>query len=345
MMTSARLKGGRCIPIEIRPMGIASGEQSRYRVELARSGRSKCKGCKNLIQKGHPRIGLDVPGVKFTTTLWFHTQCAKVKTQNLLKAKGLETLDERTVKDIGSDVIMVKALPYKGGFSMGQLSNILSDKFDKFRNFRFGLPDDELYSSNWNWRAFISTMLVCNTREDGMLRFVEEFLFQVYPDPGQLAIAEKEDVEEIKKQMKKYKINPKGISSKAWNIIFATQNILENYRGEIPDSRTHLMKMRGVGRHVSSVTLAWVHKKSEFGVDRHVSRILERWGYVESGARDTIVEKLVKAEVEDEQIGHFSRSLVDLGQSVCGFTPNCGDCFLRSNCPTGRNLTDIEDLY
>jgi hypothetical protein len=43
-------------------------------------------------------------------------------------------------------------------------------------------------------------MIVCNTREADMLKFVEGFLFKKYPTMESLALANPSEVEEIEEQ-------------------------------------------------------------------------------------------------------------------------------------------------
>lgn len=45
------------------------------KLELARSNRSKCKGCKKPIQKDHPRLGVLIEGPFGPGYLWFHVKC------------------------------------------------------------------------------------------------------------------------------------------------------------------------------------------------------------------------------------------------------------------------------
>lgn len=47
-----------------------------FKVEKARSGRSKCKGCKRPIQKDKVRIGIMIEGPFGPGYLWHHLSCA-----------------------------------------------------------------------------------------------------------------------------------------------------------------------------------------------------------------------------------------------------------------------------
>jgi hypothetical protein len=76
--------------------------------ELAPSGRSKCRGCAQPIQRGELRFGERVPNVfgEGETTLWFHPLCAAYKRPQPL----LEALAETTVSVPDRDGIERAAL-------------------------------------------------------------------------------------------------------------------------------------------------------------------------------------------------------------------------------------------
>lgn len=50
-----------------------------YLIELARSNRSTCKGCKKKIEKDMPRIGFLLEGPYGTGYLWHHLECLAKK--------------------------------------------------------------------------------------------------------------------------------------------------------------------------------------------------------------------------------------------------------------------------
>jgi hypothetical protein len=74
--------------------------------EPATSGRSKCRGCGQPIQKGEIRFGESVPNLfaDGDTTLWFHPLCAAYKrAQPLLEALEQATepsLDRATLEQV-----------------------------------------------------------------------------------------------------------------------------------------------------------------------------------------------------------------------------------------------------
>lgn len=66
----------------------------------AASGRSRCRGCARVIERGELRFGEVLPNLygEGDTTLWFHPACAAYKRpQSLLEALGAESeLPERS---------------------------------------------------------------------------------------------------------------------------------------------------------------------------------------------------------------------------------------------------------
>jgi endonuclease-3 len=192
---------------------------------------------------------------------------------------------------------------------------------------------EDKFTKDWNWRCFIATMLVCNTKETDMLRYTNK-LFKKYPNAQSLARIGEEEQQQLMTEMDEDKINHVG--NKTRNIVRNSEIIDIDYEGEVPNTRTNLMKMRGVGRHVSSVVMAWVHNKPEFGVDVHVRRVLKRMGFIEGEERELEIEKQIKKIIPKDQIGPFSRSLVDVAKQYCGYITNCSGCPFRNSCPTAQ---------
>lgn len=322
-----------------------------WTVEVAKSGRSKCVHCKQLIEKGALRLGV-VTFYPHRNCRWHHfSHCMKrallgASPERLSGTKQFSAQFARIMEQLMHAInatVLTKRLPtIVGDMDMPMFATAMTSRYNRFRSFRFGLPEEQMYTANWNWRCFLATMLVCNTHETAMLA-VTDGLFKVYQNPEALAQLEgdKEKQKAWKDWMdKKQKLRHAG--KKMAFILRANRRLLDDYGGEVPNDRDALQSMNGVGRHVASVTMAWVHQAPEFGIDTHVSRILKRWGYIDEGLDEEQVETIVKRAIPEKQIGHFSRAFVDHGQQVCGYTPDCGSCFLKGSCPTGRKYADLD---
>lgn len=336
-----------------------------YLCERAKSGRSVCKKCKQTIQKGALRIGL-LTFYPHRNVRWFHADdnacgdawcaeqlLAKAKMDEFWSLKELASDDRDTLESLLEAAKMKQAVintemtlkttglmpAVSGQLDMPRFASAITERYNRFRSFRFGLPETEKYGKNWRWRCFLATMLVCNTHETAMLAFTDK-LFLVYKTP--------EDLEKLRgdrtttKAWMDYadKMDLRHSGKKMTFILRANKLLLDKYDGDVPKERDELEVMNGVGRHVASITMAWCYQRPEFGIDVHVKRILTRWGYIDEGMNDIQIESKVKSLIPEEQIGHFSRAFVDHGQQVCGYTPNCSECHLKHSCPTAAKYMD-----
>ena len=321
-----------------------------WTIERAKSGRSRCGCCKELIPKDALRLGV-ITFYPHRNCKWYHfSDCMKrvLLGASLERVWGLkefssqfsETLDQ-LLSQLNATALTRPMPAIVGDMSMPMFATAMTSRYNRFRSFRFGLPEKQMYTKNWNWRCFLATMLVCNTHETAMLAVTDK-LFKVYRTPEELAAIE--DDRKTQKAWKDWMDTQKlrHTGKKMVFILRANRRLLDEYDGEIPNDRDALEEMNGVGRHVASVTMAWVHQAPEFGIDTHVSRILKRWGYIEDGMDDEQVETIVKRTIPEKQIGHFSRAFVDHGQQVCGFTPDCQNCYLKGSCPTAHKYADLE---
>ena len=337
-------------PAEAAPAKTQKAKPPRrvFAVEPAKSGRGRCACCKELIEKGAPRIGV-ITFYPHRSARWHHADCkclgmlALTITSGNLKGFGdLDGENQATVEEVlEKPIVMIpkKFTGITGNMAVSQMAMAMTGRYNRFRKFRFGLPEAEMYTPNWDWRCFLATILVCNSKEVNMLKVTDK-LFSRFPTPTSLLSlkGEKEEQKALKDSMEKDKL--RHVGRKLFSIINATDYLLENHEGRVPKSRSELMTLPGVGSHVSSVTMAWVHEEPEFGVDVHVRRILERWGYVGEKDPEDVIEAKIKAQVPADMIGHFSRTFVDHGQTVCGYTPDCANCYLNKACPSASKYMD-----
>ncbi len=163
-----------------------------------------------------------------------------------------------------------------------------------------------------------------------MLAFLPS-LFLSFPNPNSLE-TKFDDFEEWVSRMNRYKV--RHARRKLGHIRKTNSILLTKHQGLVPNSRKDLLELPGVGRHVSSVVMAWVHEKGEFGVDVHVRRIMSRLGLISEDDPEIEIENSVKAKIPSDQIGHFSRAFVDHGQTTCSFSPDCSSCIFKHACPS-----------
>jgi endonuclease-3 len=152
-------------------------------------------------------------------------------------------------------------------------------------------------------------------------------LFQKYKTADDFARANRMELEE--------EIRSTGFfRNKAKNIIGASQKIVADFSGEVPDNMADLITLPGVARKTANIVLSSGYQKSEgIAVDTHVKRLSGRLGLSREKDPDKIEQDLMKIVPRDEWI-NFNYMLVDHGRQVCqARKPQCPVCPLKRLCP------------
>lgn len=100
---------------------------------------------------------------------------------------------------------------------------------------------------------------------------VTKELFKEYNTPQSINNMDLELLEEYIKSCGLYK-------NKAKNIKATAKALIENFNGEIPNTREQLMSLPGVGRKTANVVLSVGFHKPAMAVDTHVFRVSNRIG-------------------------------------------------------------------
>ena len=153
-------------------------------------------------------------------------------------------------------------------------------------------------------------------------------LFQKYQNAEDFARANQLELEEA--------IRSTGFfRNKAKNIIGASQKIVEDFSGKVPDNMADLITLPGVARKTANIVLSSGYQKSEgIAVDTHVKRLSGRLGLSREKDPDKIEQDLMKIVPREEWID-FNYMLVDHGRRVCqARKPRCPECALGHLCPS-----------
>lgn len=174
------------------------------------------------------------------------------------------------------------------------------------------------------FRVLISTMLSLRTK-DAVTEIASQRLFALADTPAKMLKLTQRQIEKA--------IYPVGFyRTKARNIRYVCQQLVDDYHSRVPDEIDELVKLPGVGRKTANLVLTLGYGKLGICVDTHVHRITNRWGYVKTKNPEqtemALREKLPQAywiEINDE--------LVALGQNICHPTsPKCSQCPVENFC-------------
>ena len=110
-------------------------------------------------------------------------------------------------------------------------------------------------------------------------------------------------------------------------------SLLENYQGKVPNNRSYLESLPGVGHKTCNVVLSNLYNEPCFAVDTHVSRVSKRLGYAnETDSVETIELKLTKL-FPKEKCSRMHHQMVLFGRYHCkSIRPLCSDCKLKEEC-------------
>lgn len=160
---------------------------------------------------------------------------------------------------------------------------------------------------------------------DERVNKVTPTLYSRYPSLEALAEAKLEDVEEI--------IRSCGFfHTKARDIIAASQMLLVDFGGVVPDNMEDLLKLPGVGRKTANIILGDIYRKPAVVTDTHCIRLANRMGLA-VGKEPYKVEMQLAELIPPEKQSDFCHRLVLHGRAVCSARrPTCDICVLHDVC-------------
>ena len=122
--------------------------------------------------------------------------------------------------------------------------------------------------------------------------------------------------------------------AKAKDIVLASQMLLRDYGGRVPDTMEELLKLPGVGRKTANLILGDVyHTPGVVVADTHCIRISGLLGLTDGPKDPGQVAQQLRAILPPEESNDFCHRLVLHGRAVCiARRPQCQSCVLRPWC-------------
>ena len=140
--------------------------------------------------------------------------------------------------------------------------------------------------------------------------------------------------------LKKY-IKTIGLyNTKAKNIIATCKILIEKHNSEVPDNRSDLEALPGVGRKTANVVLNTAFGQPTIAVDTHIYRVSNRTN-IAPGKNVAEVEKKLLKFVPDEFKVDAHHWLILHGRYTCvARTPRCGACVIEDLCEYKAKTSD-----
>ncbi|MGR3525140.1 MAG: endonuclease III [Paracoccaceae bacterium] len=121
--------------------------------------------------------------------------------------------------------------------------------------------------------------------------------------------------------------------NKAKNVIKLSRILLDDYGGEVPNSRAALESLPGVGRKTANVVLNMWWGMPTQAVDTHIFRVGNRTGIC-PGKDVTAVERAIEDNIPADFQHHAHHWLILHGRYTCvARKPKCNACLIRDLCP------------
>ena len=172
-----------------------------------------------------------------------------------------------------------------------------------------------------DYELLIATVLSAQCT-DKRVNEVTKVLFSKY-DIFTLAKANPKDIAKI--------IYPVGTyTKKSEYISVIAQRLVQDYDGHVPNDRTYLESLPGVGRKTCNVVLANIYNVPALAVDTHVSRVAKRLALAKSNDDVATIEKKLMRFFPKEKWSRVHHQLVLFGRYQCkSQKPDCANCLLK----------------
>lgn len=183
--------------------------------------------------------------------------------------------------------------------------------------------ETELNHSN-TFELLIATILSAQCTDVRVNKITKE-LFKKYKKPEDYLELTQEELGELIKSCGFYR-------NKSKHILETCKILIEDYDGQVPDTREELMKLPGVGRKTANVVLSNAFSVDAIAVDTHVFRVSNRIGLANSdNVLDT--EKDLMKNIDKKLWSQAHHWLIFHGRRVCkARRPLCEECKLKDYC-------------
>lgn len=151
-------------------------------------------------------------------------------------------------------------------------------------------------------------------------------LFEKFPTPESLALAEIKEIEEIIKRIGLYR-------HKAKNIKALSIKLVDEFNGKVPSTKKELESLPGVGRKTANVVVSVAFDQPALAVDTHVERVSKRLKLAKINDSVLDIEKKLCRIIPRNRWNKTHHQLIFFGRYFCKATnPNCEECKLFDLC-------------
>jgi endonuclease-3 len=142
-------------------------------------------------------------------------------------------------------------------------------------------------------------------------------LFERYPNPQAVSESSPEEIETYIKTVGLHR-------NKAKYIYKSSHQLLEEFEGEVPNTRKELQSLTGIGPKSANILLNIAFNQDAFAVDTHVTRVCKHHKIVEDNATPKQIEERITEIIPAKYWGRVHQSMFSFGKELC--TPRNPKC-------------------
>jgi endonuclease-3 len=184
-------------------------------------------------------------------------------------------------------------------------------------------PKGELYAVN-PFTLLVAVVLSAQATDAGVNKATPA-LFALADTPDKMVKLGVERITDLVKTIGLFR-------NKAKNVFALSQQLIERYGGQVPQTRDELETLPGVGRKTANVVLNIAFRQPTIAVDTHLFRVSNRTGLA-PGKEPLAVELGLLKVVPEHYLLHAHHWLILHGRYVCkARKPECYRCTIAAWC-------------
>lgn len=178
------------------------------------------------------------------------------------------------------------------------------------------------------YKIWLSEVILQQTRVAQGLPYYKVFI-KTFPTVYDLANASQEQVLKLWQGL--------GYYSRARNLHFAAQTVVNEYNGVFPKTFKELKKLKGVGDYTAAAIASFSYNEPVAVVDGNVYRVLSRYLGLDTPINSTEGKKIFKEKanglLDQKKPGNFNQAIMEFGALHCKpKKPLCVSCLFQKNC-------------
>jgi len=177
------------------------------------------------------------------------------------------------------------------------------------------------------FKLLVAEMMLQRTKADQVLRVYNNF-FSEFNSVEEIVNTDLKELEKI--------LYPIGLKWRVRNFKNVCVSLIKNFNEKVPDNRTDLLSLPGVGKYIAGILLSVAFNKTEWIVDSNIVRIFKRHfgvSTIKEGRRDKHIIDLAKTYITARDPKKANLALLDFGALICiPKNPKCTLCPLLNSC-------------